>query len=158
MGSNVSAARADSQQSEALFRSVQLALQADVATVYFSLRELDAESSLYGQTAAQRAERLSLTQYREGQVSYLDVLDSQRSVLLAQRTASQLAGAQAVSTVNLIRTLGGGWDDAPAGGLILPASETTRASAKLVYSGTITPPIARASGPIEGTNAKDLHE
>ena len=47
-------------------------------------------------------------------MSYLDVLDSERSVLVAQRQASQLAGSQAVATVNLIRALGGGWGDVKA--------------------------------------------
>ncbi|CAB3661456.1 efflux transporter outer membrane subunit [Trinickia soli] len=65
--------------------------------------------------AAARAEHLSEAQYREGQVNYLDVLDSQRTVLLAQRQASQLAGSQAVATVSLIRALGGGWGDTKPG-------------------------------------------
>lgn len=60
--------------------------------------------------AAQRASRLSHTQYQEGQVGYLDVIDAQRQVLQAQLQASQLAGTKAVTTVNLIRALGGGWD------------------------------------------------
>ena len=41
VGRNVEASRADQAQSEALFRSVQLALQADVAQNYFELRQLD---------------------------------------------------------------------------------------------------------------------
>jgi multidrug efflux system outer membrane protein len=47
-------------------------------------------------------------------VSYLDVIDSQRQVLQSQLQASHLEGTQAVSTVNLIRALGGGWGDMPA--------------------------------------------
>ncbi|MDE1179686.1 efflux transporter outer membrane subunit [Paraburkholderia sp.] len=66
--------------------------------------------------ASQRASHLSQTQYKEGQVSYLDVIDSERSVLLTQLQASHLAGTQAVSTVNLIRALGGGWGDMKATG------------------------------------------
>jgi multidrug efflux system outer membrane protein len=64
--------------------------------------------------ASQRAEHLSKTQYQEGQVSYLDVIDSQRQVLQSQLQASHLEGTQAVSTVNLIRALGGGWGNMPA--------------------------------------------
>lgn len=64
--------------------------------------------------ASQRASHLSQTQYQEGQVSYLDVIDSQRQVLQSQLQASHLEGTQAVSTVNLIRALGGGWGDMPA--------------------------------------------
>ncbi|MFM0228577.1 TolC family protein, partial [Paraburkholderia dipogonis] len=47
VASTVDAARADTQRSEALFRSVMLALQADVAQNYFALRELDAESEVF---------------------------------------------------------------------------------------------------------------
>ena len=62
--------------------------------------------------ASRRAAHLSRTQYQEGQVSYLDVIDCERQVLQSQLQASHLAGTQAVATVNLIRALGGGWGDA----------------------------------------------
>nr|WP_269845328.1 efflux transporter outer membrane subunit [Mycetohabitans endofungorum] len=60
--------------------------------------------------ASGRVAQLSRAQYREGSVNYLDVIDSERTVLQSQRAAVQLTGAQAVYTVNLIRALGGGWD------------------------------------------------
>ena len=63
-------------------------------------------------SASQRAAHLSRTQYEEGEVSYLNVIDSERSVLVSQLQASHLEGSQAVATVNLIRALGGGWGDA----------------------------------------------
>ena len=59
--------------------------------------------------ASQRAAHLSRTQYTEGAVSYLDVIDGERQVLISQLQASHLSGTQAVATVNLIRALGGGW-------------------------------------------------
>jgi multidrug efflux system outer membrane protein len=64
--------------------------------------------------ASTRASQLSRTQYQEGAVNFLDVIDADRTVLQSQRAAAQLAGLQAVSTVNLIRALGGGWSSAPA--------------------------------------------
>jgi multidrug efflux system outer membrane protein len=64
--------------------------------------------------ASNRAADLSLRQYKEGALTYLDVIDAQRTVLQAQRTAVELTGVQAVATVNLIRALGGGWGSAPA--------------------------------------------
>lgn len=51
---SVRAANADTEQSEALFRSVQLALQADVAQNYFNLRELDSESDVFTRTVTLR--------------------------------------------------------------------------------------------------------
>jgi multidrug efflux system outer membrane protein len=64
--------------------------------------------------ASTRAAQLSRTQYQEGAVNFLDVIDADRTVLQAQRAAVQLAGLQAASTVNLIRALGGGWSTAPS--------------------------------------------
>jgi multidrug efflux system outer membrane protein len=61
--------------------------------------------------ASQRAAHLSTTQYQEGQIAYLDVIDAERQVLQSQLQASRLTGTQAVATVNLIRALGGGWGD-----------------------------------------------
>jgi multidrug efflux system outer membrane protein len=59
--------------------------------------------------AAERAAKLSHAQYREGAVSYFNVIDADRSVLQQQRASVQLDGERARSTVNLIRALGGGW-------------------------------------------------
>jgi len=64
-------------------------------------------------SASNRAAQLSRTRYTEGAINYLDVIDAERTVLQSQRTAVQLAGVQATSTVNLIRALGGGWGDMP---------------------------------------------
>jgi multidrug efflux system outer membrane protein len=64
--------------------------------------------------ASTRAAQLSRTQYKEGAVNFLDVIDADRTVLQSQRAAAQLAGLRAVSTVNLIRALGGGWSIEPA--------------------------------------------
>jgi multidrug efflux system outer membrane protein len=59
--------------------------------------------------SAARAAKLSHTQYREGAINYLDVIEADRSVLLQQRVSVQLSGEQARSAVGLIRALGGGW-------------------------------------------------
>ncbi|MDR6376152.1 multidrug efflux system outer membrane protein [Paraburkholderia caledonica] len=64
-------------------------------------------------TASKRADFLARSQYREGAVDYLDVIDADRTVLAAQLTAVQLSGVQATASVNLIRALGGGWGSDP---------------------------------------------
>ena len=109
-------ARAQFDEDVALYRSQVLSAFKEVEDNLADLRLLDDQIRAQGDavSSAQRAAHLSQTQYREGQVSYLDVLDSERSVLVAQRQASQLAGSQAVATVNLIRALGGGWGDVKA--------------------------------------------
>jgi multidrug efflux system outer membrane protein len=60
--------------------------------------------------SAARAARLSQVQYREGSVSYLDVIDADRMVLQQRRVAVQLDGERASAAVALIRAIGGGWD------------------------------------------------
>jgi multidrug efflux system outer membrane protein len=106
-------ARAQYDEQVANYRQQVLVAFREVEDSLADLRLLDDQIKAQNDavTAAARAEHLSEAQYREGQVNYLDVLDSQRTVLLAQRQASQLAGSQAVATVSLIRALGGGWGD-----------------------------------------------
>src|SRR5690606_29578958 len=60
VAAGVDAATAETQQSEALFRSVQLTLQADVAQSYFLIRRLDAEQELYRSTVSLRGQTLKL--------------------------------------------------------------------------------------------------
>lgn len=61
--------------------------------------------------SATRAAQLSHVQYREGSVSFLDVIDADRSVLLQRRGAPcQLEGERARAVVGLIHAPGGGWD------------------------------------------------
>jgi multidrug efflux system outer membrane protein len=75
VAASVDAANASAAQNEALFRSVQLALQADVANAWFLLRELDAEQALFARTLALRGQSLELVQKRfdAGDVSELDL-------------------------------------------------------------------------------------
>jgi len=60
--------------------------------------------------AATRSSDLSRIQYKDGSVAYIEVIDSERTLLQARRNAVQLEGTRAISTVNLIRALGGGWE------------------------------------------------
>ncbi|RKP45276.1 efflux transporter outer membrane subunit [Trinickia fusca] len=108
VGSNVSAARADSQQSEALYRSVQLALQADVAATYFALRELDTEQDLFSRTVALREEGVKLVQRRfdEGEVSELDLSQAKNSLASAQADAVGVARQRAAAEHSLAILLG----------------------------------------------------
>jgi multidrug efflux system outer membrane protein len=113
-------ARAQYEEDVANYRQRVLMAFQEVEDQLSTLRILQdqAQTQERAVQAAGRAARLSRSQYAEGAVNYLDVIDAERTVLQAQRAALQLAGAQAVSTVNLIRALGGGWEQ---GGEAAPA-------------------------------------
>jgi multidrug efflux system outer membrane protein len=64
--------------------------------------------------SARRSADLAQKLYDAGRGSYLELLDAQRNLANVERTAVQLRGDRAVTTVALIRALGGGWDAAPA--------------------------------------------
>ena len=59
--------------------------------------------------SARRSAELAQKLYQAGRSSYLDLLDAQRNLASVERNAVQLRGSRYVSTVALIRSLGGGW-------------------------------------------------
>ncbi|CAG36850.1 efflux transporter outer membrane subunit [Desulfotalea psychrophila] len=60
-------------------------------------------------TTATLAWEISEKRYRSGLVSYLEVVDTQRSALLRERALVQLRGEQMSTSVLLIKALGGSW-------------------------------------------------
>jgi len=59
---------------------------------------------------AQRALQLANNRYAGGVTSYLDVITAQAALLSNQRLATQLLGQKLVTSVYLVKALGGGWD------------------------------------------------
>ncbi|HZU22993.1 MAG TPA: efflux transporter outer membrane subunit [Terriglobales bacterium] len=66
---------------------------------------------------AQRALTLANERYVGGLVTYLDVITAQETLLTNQRLATQLLGQRLVTSVALIKALGGGWDSASLQGI-----------------------------------------
>lgn len=60
--------------------------------------------------AAQRALNIANDRYVGGLVTFLDVITAQETLLDNQRLATQLLGQRLVTSVSLIKALGGGWD------------------------------------------------
>jgi multidrug efflux system outer membrane protein len=75
VSSNVAAARNDVEVSEALYRSVLLSLQADVAQSYFNVRAIDAELGVLRETVRTREDNVRLLQRRFdlGDIGELDL-------------------------------------------------------------------------------------
>ncbi|MGH7409582.1 MAG: efflux transporter outer membrane subunit [Candidatus Methylomirabilis sp.] len=66
--------------------------------------------------AAQTALELAQIRYQKGLVNYLDVLDSQRTVLDAETKLVQTERARLTDMIGLFKALGGGWEAAPPAG------------------------------------------
>jgi NodT family efflux transporter outer membrane factor (OMF) lipoprotein len=60
--------------------------------------------------AAQRSLDLSVTRYKGGVTTYLEVITAQSAALTDQVTAVNILGRRMASTVLLIQALGGGWE------------------------------------------------
>jgi multidrug efflux system outer membrane protein len=110
---NLANARAVYEEDVANYRQQVLVAFREVEDNLSDMRILEDQTKTQDEAvkASQRAADLSRSQYTEGAVNYLDVIDAERTVLQARRSAVQLQGVQAASTVNLIRALGGGWGD-----------------------------------------------
>lgn len=113
---DLASARARYDEQVAKYREQVLVAFREVEDNLADLRLLDDQKGNQSEAvaASRRTERLSKTQYEEGQISYLEVIDAQRQVLQTELQLSRLTGTQAIATVSLIRALGGGWDRADA--------------------------------------------
>jgi multidrug efflux system outer membrane protein len=109
---NVERSEAVLEEAVAVYRQDVLSAFAEVEDNLAGLRTLaeQAQEIDAAQAAAQRSAELADKLYRGGRSSYLDLLDAQRNLAGAQRTAVQLRSARALTTVALIRALGGGWE------------------------------------------------
>ncbi len=85
------------------FREVQDALS---DTAFLKRRQSDLEAAL---SAARESSQVSRSRYDRGLVSYLEVVDSERTELSTERDAIQNRQQQFVATISLIKALGGGW-------------------------------------------------
>ena len=112
----VDAAWAVYRQSLASYQKTVLVAYQEVEDQLAALRVLagEAQSTADAVTDAQQAETIALNRYKNGLVSYLDVMYAQTALLANQRTATQISGQRIVATVVLIKALGGGWLGVPA--------------------------------------------
>jgi multidrug efflux system outer membrane protein len=110
---DVERARFRYEESVALYRQQLLAAFQEVEDGLSGLRVLaeQAEAQARAVASARRTADLSNTRYTAGLVSYLEVVDSERTVLQNERLATQIQGQRLVTSVFLIKALGGGWQD-----------------------------------------------
>jgi multidrug efflux system outer membrane protein len=110
---NIARSEAVLEESVAAYRQNVLVAFAEVEDNLAGLRILAGQSEQVdaGVVLARRSADLAQKLYQAGRSSYIDLLDAQRNLAGVERNAAQLRGSQAVTTVALIRSLGGGWDN-----------------------------------------------
>ena len=109
----VAQAQAALDESGSAYRSVVLAAfqQVEDGLALVSHYKTAATEEHTAVTAAEQSLQFSLTQYREGAVSYLEVVTSQTVTLQTQLESLNLDTTELRASVQLIRALGGGWTD-----------------------------------------------
>jgi len=109
---NITRSEAALDESVATYRQRVLGAFADVEDNLAGLRILSSQSEQIDAAvlSARRSEELAQMLYSAGRSSYLDLLDAQRNLTSVERSAVQLRGSRAETTVALIRSLGGSWD------------------------------------------------
>ena len=109
----VAQARAQFDASAANYREVAVAafqqVEDDLARLHHYHDAANEEKSAVD--AAQHTLELSLTLYKQGATDYLNVVTSQTALLQAQLQALSLDTLQLSASVDLVRALGGGWED-----------------------------------------------
>lgn len=109
---NLAAARAAYEQSVANYRQSVLTAFQQVEDGISNLNTLSQALSTQGAAVedARRALAIANNRYVGGVTDYLDVITAQTTLLTSQRLQTQLLGQQMVSSVYLVKALGGGWD------------------------------------------------
>lgn len=109
---NLAAARAAYDQSVATYRQSVLTAFQEVEDGISNLSTLT--QAIATQRAAvedaRRALAIANNRYVGGVTSYLDVITAQTTLLSSERLETQLLGQQMISSVYLVKALGGGWD------------------------------------------------
>lgn len=108
---NLERSRAAYEEAVALFRQRVLIAFREVQDALTATRLLADQAAAQDRAlvAARRAASLAQTRYDAGFVSYLEVIDAQRTSLATERASTQLATQRLTTGVVLIKALGGGW-------------------------------------------------
>jgi len=109
---NLAAAKSAYDEAEANYRESVLTAFQQVEDGLSGLNTLSQAVATQNAAVAdaRRSLELSNNRYVGGVTSYLDVITAQSALLTNQRLATQLLGQQMVTSVYLVKALGGGWD------------------------------------------------
>ena len=105
-------AQARFEESVARYRQRVLVAFGEVENSLAAVRLLASQSAAQERavTSARAAREMALESFNAGIIRYLDVIDADRVALQNERLRAQIAGQRLISTVQLIKALGGGWN------------------------------------------------
>jgi len=108
---NLAAVRAQYQQAAAAYVNQVLTAYGDVEDALTDLHALTDEVARMraAVAASQNYVKTAQTQYKQGLVTYLIVIDAERTLLSNQLTLVQDLNQQMAASIHLIKALGGGW-------------------------------------------------
>ncbi len=108
---NLARSRAAHDEAVAIYRQRVLLAFREVQDALTASRLLAEQSAAQARAlaSARRAAALAQTRYEAGFVSFLEVIDAQRTALTTERGSAQLAALRLNTSVALIKALGGGW-------------------------------------------------
>jgi multidrug efflux system outer membrane protein len=113
IGFDVDRAKAAYAENLAAYRERILRAFQEVESSLAGLRILDQQAQYQASALenADKATQLATARYKSGLVALIEVIDAQRTSLQAQRQALQVLNTQMLTTVALIKALGGGWSE-----------------------------------------------
>ena len=108
---NLARSRAAYEETLANYRQQVLVAFREVQDALTASKLLADQASAQGRavSSARRGAELSRKRYDAGFVSYLEVVDAQRTALDVERTDARLTGQRWITHISLIKALGGGW-------------------------------------------------
>jgi outer membrane protein TolC len=111
----LAAARASYDATVANYRQTVLSAFQDVEDQLVSqhLLEEQYEKENAALKSARRSVDISITKYKGGVITYLDVVIAQTAELTHEQTVVQLEGQRLAAVVSLIKALGAGWTAPP---------------------------------------------
>ena len=110
---NLTAVKAQYQQAVAAYLNQVLIAYGDVEDALTDLHDLTEEVQRMraAVTSSEKYLKAAQVQYKQGLVTYLIVIDAERTLLTNQLTLSQDINLQMAASIHLIKALGGGWSE-----------------------------------------------